>query len=166
MRGDFLLLTQTSHKKQTPWAFHFWNRSRGATRIKKTIGESGGKPSHPHTDQMSDNTTRCFLQQHRSSKGDSAENIETQPIAAEWTPVVQTVGERLNFNFFFFFLFYPYYFLNAAVGPCLLPWKLYILSGLSHTHANHSDRINRIFKLWWNQKFSVLLFFLGYKTRP
>ena len=28
--------------------------------------------------------------------------------------MVQTVGERLNFNFF---LFYPYYFLNAALGP-------------------------------------------------
>ena len=58
--------------------------------------------------------------------------------------MVQTVGERLNFNFFFVL---PVLLLER--GGCTLPtapW-LYILTGLSHTHMFLVFRSDRIFEI-------------------
>ena len=140
MRGDFLLLTQTTTRKKTPWSFQWRKKPRGASRRKKTIGESGGSETLAPTHRSD------VREPHRSSQGDSAETIRTEPNAADWTPVVQTVGERFNSNFCFFFVL-PVLLLER--GGCTLltaPW-LYILTGLSHTHMFRSDRILEILEI-------------------
>ena len=134
MRGDFLLLTHTTTGKKPPWPFPWRKEPRGTSRRKKTIGESGGSETlaPKHRSDVRELT-------RRSSQGDSAEKIRTEPNAADWTPVVQTVGERFNSNFFYFFVL-PVLLLER--GGCTLRaaplW--YILTGLSHTHMVRSFR--------------------------
>ena len=98
--GRFFINSAHADRKTTPRAVQSRKNPWGANCIKKHTGESGGsetlapkhRPDVRHT-------------WNRSSQGDSAKTIRTEPNAADWTPVVQTVGERLNFNFFLFLCF-------------------------------------------------------------
>ena len=153
MRGDFLLLTHTTTGKKTPWPFQWRKQPRGASRWKKIIGESGG--------------SKTLAPKHRSDvrewstearRATPPNKIRTEPNAADWTPVVQTVGERFNSNFFFS-LFYPYYFLNAAVAPCLLLhycifWPVWGTHTCFVQTGFRSDRIFEILEVsGWNSQF-------------
>ena len=70
------------------------------------------KPSHPHTDQMSENHTEA----RRATPPKQLEPNRTPQIEPRWFKPL----ENDSILIFVFSLFYPYYFLNAAVAPCLL----------------------------------------------
>ena len=138
MRGGFNYWRKQQPEKKRRGRFNEEKNHGGPAAEKKPSARAEDrKPSHPNTDQMSENIQPKLA-------GLLRKNLKTQPNAEEWTPVVQTVGERLNFNFFFVL---PVLLLER--GGCTLltaPW-LYILTGLSHTHMFRSDRILEILEI-------------------
>ena len=100
------------------------NRKKNAVAVSMKKTTTGGQPqkkNHRRERRIGNPRTqtpiRCQRMKHRSSQGDSAKNpkpIRTPKNEPRWFKPLE------NDWILIFFLFYPYYFLNAAVAPCLL----------------------------------------------
>ena len=109
--GRFFSIDANNNRKLNAVAFSIKKKTTGGRpQKKKNHRRERRKPSHPNTDQMSEN--------HRSSQDDSAikklEPNRTPQIEPRWFKPLE------NDSILIFCLFYPYYFLNAAFGPSVL----------------------------------------------
>ena len=138
--GRFFIIATNRNSKKNAAAFSIKKKTTGGQPRKKK--SSARAEENPRTQTP----IRCQNTTHRTEarRGTPQKTIETQSNAAEWTPVVQTVGERFNFNFFFVL---PVLLLER--GGCTLRAapNPYILSGLSHSHRTFRQWSLEIFKI-------------------
>ena len=109
--GRFFIIATNRNSKKNAAAFSIKKKTTGGQPRKKK--SSARAEENPRTHQMSEHNT-----QNRSSQGDSAKNHWNSIERRRMNPGGSNRWRTIQFQFFF--LFYPYYFLNAAVAPCVL----------------------------------------------
>ena len=142
--GRFFIIDANNNRKKTAVA---------VSMKKTTTGGQASKKNHRRERRIKNPRTqtpiRCQRMKHRSSQGYSAKN--SKPIR---TPKNEPRWFKPSENdwILIFFLFYQYYFLNAAVAPCLLLHDC-IFRQVWATHTCFSFFVQTGFLKFW--KFPV-----------